>query len=232
MTLTISAELTANAIAKLNHKLFQEEPALYQTKWWDYRFIHPTQATQLFSESYKTAMSLWLRKRDDRKTYYCGIQNPTLFLNGSRVITGMWKARQMADRFGINYSFYCTETIRYCDARKWHYLPKSWQLYSTSPTKNTINDISMVEHVVNEWRDLQKSCPRRPEESFYKASEYVGHIYQRQYQKSLIERVKKHPNRTAVICDLVYDAGLLIPDLVKAVYGEEQLSAAYKLSKI
>ena len=36
-------------INHIQHSLALHEPALFDTKWFDYRFLHPTQATYLFA---------------------------------------------------------------------------------------------------------------------------------------------------------------------------------------
>ncbi len=45
--------------------LYQKEPALFETKWWDYRFMHPTLATYFFAHCYMIAMRFHMRRSDD-----------------------------------------------------------------------------------------------------------------------------------------------------------------------
>src|SRR5690554_2626742 len=133
--MTVGLNLTALeydtlACQHIRPDLLQLEAGLYQTKWWDYRIMHPMEATYHFAQAYVQAVKAAVRKRID---LYVSINCKPLkdqdFLKCSRhVITGLWKARQEADRHGIPYDFWCSKAMKYAQDRDWRYLPKPTHL--------------------------------------------------------------------------------------------------------
>src|SRR5690606_39053709 len=108
----------------------------------------------LFAHYYKLAIKRALRVRSDvyRAANYKGLKHDELFLNAKATYTGMWKARQMADKHGIPYEFWCWQAMKYAEERNWAYMPKPQQLYSTkSHEKAKPNDPSIVEYICRAW---------------------------------------------------------------------------------
>lgn len=54
------------AVKSLGAGVVREEMDLYTTKWFDYRFISPTEATNLFKSEYKKAFKIGWRQYQDR----------------------------------------------------------------------------------------------------------------------------------------------------------------------
>ena len=53
------------AIERIDPKYFDLEPELFNTKWFDYRFINPTQATYCYAHHYKIALKRAMVRRTD-----------------------------------------------------------------------------------------------------------------------------------------------------------------------
>lgn len=141
------------AIRFIPIKLLQEEAALNETKFWDYRFMHPSQATQAFAEAYGAALKRAVSRRTDlwRGLMMKGLKKPMVFEQDARNITGFWKARQMADRIGCPYDFYCEQAMLFADKARMHFLPGPQQLYCQTVPERLEGLPSMVEYIVERW---------------------------------------------------------------------------------
>ena len=188
-------ELDHQAIAFIDPKLLKIESELYGSKWWDYRLMHPVTATRAFMKAYVDAVKNYLKKQID---LYIGmnarvLKQEDLFLETKTTITGLWKARQIADKHGIPYEFWCNRAMDYADECCWPYYPKPSHLYSekVKETAGSLEGISMVEFVVSKWEEWRRANTLLSSDEFYQPSQYVEHIYQKAHLESLVKQIKR-----------------------------------------
>ncbi len=88
----------------------EPERWLMTSKWFDYRFMHPVQATYLFTDAYRRVYKqMYATTFDrDRADYVKGIKAEDPFDLSKRNTdrAGLWKARQMADGLCMPYDLY------------------------------------------------------------------------------------------------------------------------------
>ena len=218
--ITADTDFDALAIAFIDANLFLDESKLYKTKWWDYRFMHPSKATLIFAQNYKDAIKRALRIRSDvyRAANFKGLKDANLFMNAKATYTGMWKARQAADKHGVPYDFWCWKAMEYAEERNWQYLPKPQQLYSTTPHKAAkAGDPSIVEYILNEWAKRVLSGMETAVEEAYCLDNYIKHPYQRAYQSWLIGRINVRSLRAETVGYLVYEIKQLAAELIMKI---------------
>ena len=154
-----ASDYDAIASVRLTPADFKIEPELYMTKWFDYRVLHPVQATYLFADEYtQAARGYHKRNRDVRAAPfikpYSGkdlftlepepeLRQITRGKNAGKfkrdkspnvaksVFKALWRARQSADRLGIPYRFYCEAVMRLANERGWKRTPSAMNLIST-----------------------------------------------------------------------------------------------------
>jgi hypothetical protein len=80
-----------------------------------------------------------------------GLKKPVIFELDARSITGFWKGRQMADRIGCPYDFYCEHAMLFADKARMHFLPSSSQMYTRTVPERLQGLPSLVEYVVERW---------------------------------------------------------------------------------
>lgn len=218
MTLS-TAECDAIALQCINPKLMTGEAGLYSTKWWDYRFYHPIKATVLFAQAYVWAVQQAIKRRYSLyKGMYAKVLNEDdLFANSKRIVTGLWKARREADKYGTPYDLWCHWAMDYAEERNWQYLPKPFQMYSEKALEG---DISIVEYIVARWNDAKRERPCHSQSPFYRRECDHGHPYQKAHQKELIQRIMSSPCPAIDVSVYVFKEQLLNDRLVRAALGE------------
>jgi hypothetical protein len=89
------------------------ERDLMTTKWFDYRFMSPVEATRQFARAYVDAAKHYTRANFDRDRgeRMKALPAGDLFAKASTG-TSLWRARQYADALGVPYGLYIDEVMR------------------------------------------------------------------------------------------------------------------------
>lgn len=99
----------------IDSAMIAEDVQYMETKWWDYRTLHPLQATQHFIRTFYACAAPVLTREVSRAA-----GNSAQFMSSTQDIRlmsrmhirGWWRARMAADAMGITYEAYCTAAIR------------------------------------------------------------------------------------------------------------------------
>lgn len=230
-----SLECDALAIRFIPIKLLQEEAELNDTKFWDYRFIHPTQATQLYAECYSAALKRAVSRRTDlwKGLNMKGLKKPIIFELDSRSITGFWKGRQMADRIGCPYDFYCEHAMQFADKARMHFLPSSSQMYTRTVPERLQGLPSLVEYVVERWVARTSHSTFYASHEAYLSENYVGGQEQNQYLNFLFGKIKGSSVPAGVLSTIM-DKGQVTRDQIMSAFpktGNDLLRRAAILSQ-
>lgn len=142
-----------------------DEAVLYETKWWDYRPLHPGHATALFAHAYGTA---W-RQASDRRFGYSGPDRWALvtypfidkewnpFIQAQARARGFWKARQYCDDGGMPYDFYCQQ-----------FFSKAENYFEELPRPQEMYRRDVILPVLEDWELLSASgMPQMPKHEDY-----------------------------------------------------------------
>lgn len=201
--------------------LFTEESGLYATKWWDYKPLHPLHATYMFADAYCRAFERAVHGRKDAQQaqYVKPLRFKNFLKCDQKVITGMWKARQFADRIGCTYDFYCSTAMKFAANGDWRYLPQPALMYSSRSVKGMP---SMLETIMTGWEQRNKDQILVAKSDFYRAENYFGNVYQVAHQKMLMQKLEGYRgNKYMLGYGWVFQQSVLLPDLVKLRLGIE-----------
>lgn len=129
-----SLVLAANYIRPI---ALAEEAQLMTLKWYDYRFMSPMAATQLFGRLYRDQFKTSMARHFDRELArnVRGIDLEHLFTK-SGLLTSLWTARQHADRLGMRYQDYLSFCFDFATNRRRKRLPQPNQLYFTEASRS------------------------------------------------------------------------------------------------
>lgn len=216
------------ALQVIDVKYHRKEGMLYRSKFWDYKMLHPIQATLLFAEHYKDALKMAISKQHDYYAgrNYKGLKRDNLLECGARVITGMHKARQVSDEYGIPYNFWCYRAMDYAMTVKLPHLPQPNMLYSRNP--KGFEKISMVDSIVRDWASVQRDQVFLSRESFYTIDNYCSNRYQLEHQRYLINRIRASNAKPAMIAKYALEERLIFPELIQKEFGQSMLNQAKK----
>lgn len=205
------------ALERIDGKHLAKETKLFESKWFDYRRMHPTQATYLFAFFFDAAHKALIRERVDFR-----IENWTSF-KGKDFLKikpteyhGFWKARQKADELGLPYDFYCNAAIRWADKSLWRRLPRPTQVYSEK----------IIESITSQWRVLCEAKIPLPLDGYYSAAAYRGEDEQQRFQRWLCERIDARPNSEMALASHLQLEPWLVREIAEDFFGSAMVARA------
>lgn len=214
----------AQAQEHIAGELLKREPELSTKKWFDYRYLSATEATQQFTSDYiNTYRDWWARTADLDEAPKKQPVKPELFANKRDTITSLWKARQAADQLGTDYPFFLLYAFKQrTDGRSWRNLPLPNQLYEPA----------VLEYVEARWKEERASAllPRVRDVRFL-AHNYRGDPPQDDLHRVLIERLQRRSPLPLPILlgQLIHDAELLPADVARRTFGDDVVEKAEPL---
>ncbi|CAO3459905.1 hypothetical protein [Azospirillum argentinense] len=223
--------------AKTPHDLFAQEPALFRSKWFDYRFLTPVMATYLYAEVYRrTYQRLFARHVDrERAKYARGTKFEEIFpdaggperkakrllpappkratgeKNKPHQLTGYWVGRQVADAIGAPYDVYIELAMEKCLRWQREYLPRPTQLYSDQ----------VINHVTDQWAERCRAKLYVAEDPRYRMERFKGTPDQIAHQTWLMDQLSRRPSgvRAHLLGKYLWDEPLLGVDAVVERFG-------------
>lgn len=177
------------ALDMVNPRLLKIEKELYGKKWFDYRFMHPVEATYLFAHYYTQAHKSFMSKRigAERAAFVRGFRSKSgdIFDGKAATYQVFWRGRQEADKLGMPYDYFCDLGMRAADKAKWRHSPRPNQMYGEG----------MIYNIVSLYlEDVVKPKILNPVLPFYRAEHYEGHPYQNDWLDWLAEQIMMRPN--------------------------------------
>lgn len=200
-----------------NYKKFEDmgfiETELFRKKWFDYRFMHPIQATYYFVHCYEQGHRAAFKRHisRDRAEFIKVMKKSDLFENEPRFVNGVFAARQYADAIGAPYDFFIEAAMRHRLAYwKQKYLPQPSHLYADW----------VCEKVFSEWEDCKRHRVYHAENRVYRASNYDGSRDQNEHRDFLVETALTRADPAPLLASFV-DKELLTFDWIAANAGQD-----------
>ena len=202
------------ALARIPDSMLKEEAELMQTKWFDYRRLHPTKATLLFIDAYNKAYKGFIRVAKDYgmaegiKVY----KGSPLDMLMSKEGKSVWKARQAFDRLGIRYDFALRFIMNYCLERGWTKGPRPAHL-----TNEDMLVMLMLAWEEEQGRVIQRVCDPR-----YRVENFFGHSDQLAYEALIVSQIKLRRRRSAALHNALYlDCSIRFEEALRQFSPEE-----------
>lgn len=119
------------------HRLGEVEA--FQTKWFDYRHMHLTEATYYFAHVYRDAVRRMYAKTRDvvKSSQVQAFSHIDVFQTTEA--TAIWLARKNFDRHGIEYKAGIDFAFHRANDRGWGYFPRPNQLYGSELTLDMVD---------------------------------------------------------------------------------------------
>lgn len=120
-------EMDAYTIERVPIRLIERDIEVIPQAWFDYRVIHPLQATEHLIEHYKYAHRLNAVERMGVDGIYCeGVSKASR----RTLLAQAWKVRQSIDELGIPYPSFISLAFAFTRERGYRYLPRLSQIGS------------------------------------------------------------------------------------------------------
>ncbi len=169
----------------------QEEAKLYNSKWWDYRPIHPAHATALFAQAYGQAWRQSTERRLGTNSYSWHLvpypfldQTWNPFLEAKARAKAFWKSRRYCDEAGMPYDFYCNQ-----------FFDKAEDYFEDLPRPQEMYRRDVILPVLEDWELLSAS-------GMYKMPEHEDYLLRynnanKQHQVQWREAYRKWLDRSS-----------------------------------
>lgn len=147
-------------------KILEGEVSLFATKWFDYRRLHPVQATYLFAHHYEVAYRRsYAMTRDVVAAEFTKPLRASDLFESADVLS-VWRARQACDSIGVPYDFYAHRALEHSVKNGWRFIPRPNQIYTDSMVDDVreawevrcgdilqiVNDAELFEtHELKDW---------------------------------------------------------------------------------
>lgn len=172
-------------IQHIPHADLKREVGLMDAKWFDYRRLHPMQATYYLVRCYNDAYQAFVRKAIDaaKAPFMRGIKDHD-FLNSKEKMT-FWRLRQNLDQYGLPYDFFLTF------AMGWHYRTvANGKIYAPRPNHFVKNEELFADAILA-WEEQCKTSLRISSDPYYRASNFTGSKDQIAHEAFVIGQIKQ-----------------------------------------
>lgn len=224
----LSVEEESYAVMMIPKAIRDNDKALFTSKWFDYRFMTPFEATMQYMRDYETiGRRIYRREIDMHRSTEIKFLTPerlTRVLRGEEVLkkskmtslksklTGYWRGRQVADALCMPYPVYLEEAIT-LRMRAWQrtYLPRPEMLY----------EMGMVERIQNRWLELRTSRNHFPDHHAFMIQNYQNLPVQNDFHEYLFEQSGLGGDRFFQLASFI-ENGLIPYEKVQSRLSEEE----------
>ena len=194
-------EFMTHAVVTNKNKL--HDKTLFDSKWWDYRFDSPFDATMKYIDIFGVeARKIYARDIDKETSEHIRVVTSESVMKGllenrqtsKAAFAGFWRGRQVADALGMPYSVFIGEALSQ-RMRNWQrsYLPHGSQIYKDSDVKK----------VLARWEEIKSSRIHYSDHFGYMPENYVGAQIQIDYSDYLYERAHLTSDWLQTLVDMV-----------------------------
>ncbi|MRG54210.1 hypothetical protein GF108_01255 [Phyllobacterium sp. SYP-B3895] len=219
---SIKAKWRINAIIegvdRIEHKYLVRERDLLLTKWPDYKFFSPGQATLLFAQKYQEIYIDNIARKVDVPTSKRVKGIDFTKLNGpSREFTQLWIARQHADELTMPYSMYINFCFDFALARDRKAFPRPNQLRANEAT-----DFAWHAEIKKFFEDRMRGGAFQPSDlPQYAIENYRGLPAQNDVRRYLVDITRMSlRNLRPAIEERFYEKAQVPLEMLRDVYGE------------
>lgn len=177
---------------RLGKDVRMKESELYVRKWFDYRPLHPVQATYLFAACYqRVAQHHFAMTKDVDQAQSIKAFEPEDVFKGSER-TSFTVARQNLDRIGVRYIFGINFAFKRCAERGWRIFPRPNQLHNAE----------LLDDLRDAWQEecsVRMQTPRHPR---YRADNYIEHPDQNAWHAWISREVDRRERKDWALAEL------------------------------
>lgn len=196
------------------------EADYFGTKWFDYRRLHPMQATFYFIHCYQKIYQEWYRRNIDEEEsrFHKGTRNN--FLQTSER-TIWWRCRRFCDKYGIPYEFFIRSSVKryFGNVEAKLHFPRPQALYT--------NTRGEEETVIKEWND--DTSLRYSADPYFTTIRWEGSQAQLDYENYIVSKLKtKRSAFDLILSDAVFNHHAIRLERAIVEFGLREVKRAVK----
>lgn len=216
-------QLDKLAFSKIsNPKHCEGEAALFETKWFDYRFMHPVAATYVFARAYRDVFARLYRRHFDHSVDRDPFWNTNdVFDLHPSVVTGLYRARQHADACGIPYPYYVEFVMEAGMRYKRKALSRPSQCYQPDAIKVAIK----------EWEQRLGTRMFIAKDPRFRLNRYRGLASQLAHIRWVLEQCSRRPNPAEALA-ICFKENVLPARVAAAKFGQPIVERALQIAAI
>lgn len=190
-----------------------DEPALYATKWIEYRWLHPVDATMVYINLWNFQVQEFTRRNYDARDAERMLpeQHDPAKVFDTPHAASFWLARQCCDRQGIPYWF----ALNYAHARfvdrHYHHYPRPNQMYGEEFEWDSRD-------AWQQWCSTQLVYSKVP-----------AVVARAEHAEFVLNQVKARQGPKEGLLGRMLKESILTEDQVRSVFGEQTLDRALRV---
>jgi len=196
------------------------EAMLSDTKWFDYRFMTPLQATKAYVAAYgEIYRRIYRREIDRERSEHLRVLTWDSIVQGvekgetkwKRVLTGCWRGRQFADGIGMPYEHYIENAMTF-RMRRWQqrHMPQPEHLYHAV----------VLDKVSQRWEELMGTDTWTSDHPAFLVQNYDGLKVQDDYHEWLFAQSMRRSDPLYFLAHMIRQ-DMLPMEKVRARYPDE-----------
>lgn len=201
---------------KIDPEHREGEARLARTRWFDYRGMHPVEATYLFAHFYKEQTARFYESVIDIRT----VENVLAFkpddIFDSRDLTSMWLARRCADHYRVPYPF----VVRFAQDRFFNRAQPSF------PRPNQLYGEEFETDLVAAWREQVSRQITYSTQPRYRVGAWTGEAHQAAHIKFVITQIQARPAPRHKLLARMMAEGVLNKRLVARHFSQQEADDA------
>lgn len=173
-------------IQHIPFKEYKGEAELMASKWFDYRRLHPMQATYYFVKCYTQAYQNFYRKAINAEVApFVRCIKEKDFLEAKERLS-IWRLRRLCDQLGVRYDFFLNFAMNH------HYrmVADGGKVYPPRPAHLLRNE-DMIADAVIAWEEQCQATLQIATDPYYRTSQFVGSRDQLDHEAFVIGQIKQ-----------------------------------------
>lgn len=190
--------------------------SLFESKWWDYRYVHPGYCFFLYAAEYTRAYERWrslfgvnihvagrscghpiFRPEKTGKGAVTAVVGEELTKQALR--TAFWRGMCFADAHGVPYDRWIELAFQTAFEEQWGRIPLPTSLYSDR----------ISQKILARWEDERKTILHLPKDPLFLEANYQGHRWQDDHQEWLIRLIAARPLPHVPLAQFAFREGRL-----------------------
>lgn len=177
-------------VTHIKSELIADDQDLFETKWWDYRPLHPVTATMYFKDRFFVVAEGYAKKYIEDSAGIIvrrAAARSDIRVASPKMLGAWWRARQVADAVGCPYDVYITAALDVF-YENYHSFNTTKSRKQIMPYGTQLYSAAMVRRAEAKWQDLQQVQINWPD-AITNGPSWYRPAMERYYKQQIVGRI-------------------------------------------